>query len=378
MSRDRLEWFSGSDALAFLDSPAASCGSSLLEPTVFNTLAWQRASARYLLNGRTLLLVVWADANAKAAWTAFTWGRESFSGVPASTLRLLGYPASDRYSLQFDAAPGNIQQLALALRVCPRNWDLAIFDELLDDDATRLEMVARMSDWPMKARRRHCASSPLLDLVGGNDAVQASYSSSLRTRLRRARKKLEQAGRAEFTRLQPSPENIDTWVDRIAVVEKASWKGLNGVGIFEPGLRQQFFRSAARELARDGYVDLGLLHLDGQLIAYRFGLRYGGRYLDYNFAHLPEFAELSPGRLLFEHLITSSTALGLKAIDASRGSIEKPHLLADWPTSRVEHYALWLRAPTVTGRVLHWLAQTARPAVRHLTARLVSDNPRQS
>ena len=112
------------------------------------------------------------------------------------------------------------------------------------------------------------------------------------------------------------------------------------------------------------------MRLDGQLIAYRWQPRFRGGILDYNFAHLPQYDGLSPGRVLLDDIIQAAASRALDRVDASRGSIRRPHLLADWTNEFVDHYTLWLTNDTVRGLLLYLLAKHVNPWRHRLGARI--------
>ena len=132
-----------------------------------------------------------------------------------------------------------------------------------------------------------------------------------------------------FRRWQPGPDELAGILPRLGAVEARSWKGRHGVGIFAPEDRWRFLVDVSHHLAARRWLDIATLSLDGRIIAYRYGFRYRARFLDYNLAHDPDYAQLSPGRVLLDEIIRDSHRLGLEAVDASRGALDPPHLLAD-------------------------------------------------
>ena len=74
--------------------------------------------------------------------------------------------------------------------------------------------------------------------------------------------------------------------------------------------------------------------------------------------------------MLLDDIIQAASTRGLARVDASRGSIHRPHLLDDWTTAHLDHYALWLVNATVRGALLHLLATHVNPWRQRLSARI--------
>ena len=170
-----------------------------------------------------------------------------------------------------------------------------------------------------------------------------------------------------FERHQPTSADVADRVAECAVVENASWKGHGGKGIFS-GAGLALFTEVARRFADRGWLDIGLLRVDGRVVSYRFGFRQRGVFYDYNLAYHPEFAAGAPGRVLLAEMIASSRAQGLRCFDASRSGLGDTHLLADWCDERIDHHELWLFNDNLRGYLLQAARQRLRPLVNRLRA----------
>jgi CelD/BcsL family acetyltransferase involved in cellulose biosynthesis len=336
--------------------------------TVFNTREWMSCAAGHVATGRRLLVLRLESQGRLFACLPFTAGLERLRGIPARTLRMLGHPYSDRIALP--VRPGDshlLHSVVDALLACPSPWDALVLSEL-HDPAERAQLTKALSRHPeLSVHWRDCARSPLLRLDFDTvEELQASYSKSLRLRLRRARSKLDAAGTVRFERMLPAPAEVPALIATMKAIEDASWKGQRSLGIFSTPAGVRFFTAVAERFAARGWLDLGFLHLDDRPISYRFGFRHDGVFYDYNLAFDPAHAQFAPGRLLLDHMIVSSHAAGLARVDASRSSVDEPHLLADWSGEHVDHAELWVLRPTVSGRVLAWARRHVHPIAQRL------------
>ena len=365
------QWYGGAEAVRCLSENLDPLVSACPDATVFNTREWLLPAAEYLLAGRELMVLTIHERGDLVGMAPLTWGTEWLAGIRVRTLRYLGYPYSDRIGMLVSpASTSGFDGLVDGMLACPEPWDLIMLDEVLGSDVDRFTQYVSRRTPGMKTRVRHCARSPILQVAGAGDAVEQRYPSSLRTRLRRARKKQVASGKVEIRCVRGAVEDCDALVAAIAEIEGISWKGDEGVGVFTPGQRRDFFSEVTRGLFARDRLDLWLMHLDAKLIAYRWQPRFGGAVLDYNFAHLPDVGALSPGRVLLDEAVQAAARdPDLDRVDASRGSITRPHLLSDWTTECLDQYALWLANATARGALMHFLAVRVNPWVKRLRRR---------
>jgi len=173
-------------------------------------------------------------------------------------------------------------------------------------------------------------------------------SGDTRYKLRRARKRTQACG-AVVERITPDATTIVPCLEQLAMVEEASWKGDDGVGIFSPGPNRDWIINGFTALAAEGRVRVVQLTLEGRCISYRLGLLDQGRLYDYNLAFLPEFASLGSGRLLLDEWFHWGLDEGWDYIDASRVSLHhSSHQLHERMTNQVEHlrWSFYSRRPS--------------------------------
>jgi len=336
--------------------------------TVFVTPEWFECAAAVLPAGRQLAVLALTRGERLIGWIPFTLGVERLHGVPTRTLRVLGHPLSDRVVLPVEQDDPNALDAIVNTLVAPdARWDVAILSELPEGEQLASLSASLARHQTIGASWRLCARAPRLTLAFEDAAaLRGQYGRTLRTRLARARRKLAAAGEVSFERLLAAPEEAPGLVELARTIEAASWKGRDGVGIFGTAAGLTFFGHVAMRFAARGWLDIGVLRLNGAPISYRFGFRFRGVFYDYNLAFEPAYAALSPGRILLEEMIVSSLAQGLVAIDASRSSEAEPHLLADWTTQALTHSELWLYRTTARARALYWLRTRLRPALQRL------------
>jgi CelD/BcsL family acetyltransferase involved in cellulose biosynthesis len=137
-----------------------------------------------------------------------------------------------------------------------------------------------------------------LDRFGSyQEFLDSVFGPKTRQSLRRKERKLQEAGDTSMEFLE-TPETITPWLKKIITLELDSWKGAKGVGIFRSASLRSFYHLLIENLAAQRRLRLAILTIDGRLAAYEIGLLGPDTYCMHTMSFCPEFAALSPGRLL--------------------------------------------------------------------------------
>ncbi len=351
------DWKCLSDKDSTVNVQAEELFSRMSNSTVFSSPTWQMLAKDFIVeNRRNYELNIYLGSEL-CGWLLISVGKEIIYKIESVTIRFVGYPLNDRMSFLLDSnMPDLISFMVNTLFKAPFFWDVAIFNELYDlDEKNRLDesLVCKSA---IRTQWSENAVSPYIDLKFNSKLeLYDSYSKSLKIRLRRAEKKINKKGEVEFKRLTPDIAEVDYYIDLIKSIEDKSWKGKKGVGLFSTEKDEKFFRAVAKSFAKQKWLDISFLYLDGKPISYRFGFSRHQTYYDYNLAFDDKFSKLSPGRLLLDKIIVSSLELGQKRVDSSRSSIKELHLLADCSKGIIKHHDLWIFKKTLKGYILFFI-----------------------
>ena len=134
-------------------------------------------------------------------------------------------------------------------------------------------------------------------LEGGVDGFLSRRSAAFRRNLRRAERAAGERG-VRFERCRPlAAGEADAAFERMARVERASWKGLEGRGMAEPP-SSEFYGGMLRRLASAGAGRVAFARLDERDVGYVFGGVAGPYYRGQQFSYAEECRGLSLGNLL--------------------------------------------------------------------------------
>ncbi|WP_157264906.1 GNAT family N-acetyltransferase [Azohydromonas aeria] len=278
-------------------------------------------------------------------------------------------------------APGRVQSLAnyytaLYAPLCAAGADADDFVPLIRAVVHAHAPLHRLRLQPMDPRSagfgalsralRRCGLMPFAFHCFGNwflpcaglpwERYLAERPGALRSTIRRAQRKLERVGaRVEIvTGGQRLPEAIAAWEQ----VYAASWKQPEPHPAFMPGL--------IATSARQGWLRLGLVWLDGHPIAAQLWLVAAGKASIYKLAYDQAFAAFAPGTVL--------TAQLMRHVLEQDRVVEVDYLMGDdaykrdWMSERRERWGLVaynLRTlPGAAAALREGLARAAKPLLR--------------
>ena len=325
----RLSWLTSLAEPGFPAQAYEALRQSLPQATPFNGLAWLRAAEAALQPGQSLHVLLGHDGERLCLCLPLL-RMPLRAGLPGFVvLRHLGWPLSDRIGLMVDLVE---QDAPVVLRAIRRQLPHAL---LQLNELTAGEPWLLHWGWHCSTHERRRACNVPVHWLSDTDRQEVSGDP--RYKLRRARKRIAACG-AQVRRVRADAGNIGEWLQRIAAVEDASWKGDDGVGIFSSAQSRAWMFQALAGLAGEDLLRLVVLELEGECISYRLGVLERGRLYDYNLAFLPAHADLGSGRVLLQEWIDWGLDEGWQWIDASRVSLENSsHQLHERMTGQVEH-----------------------------------------
>lgn len=332
----------------------------------FQRVEWLAAWAAHPTQRRDCFVAARERDGRLVAGLPLQIGRGTLGRWRLAKVEVAGSPWLDRVDVaRVDDAEGEafLDELLEWLLHERRGWTLLDLREATAGGFL-IETVARLAAARgLRVERRVCSRAPRFDMgVGGPRAPSAN----LRSQLARGAKRLAASGAVEIAFERPDPRRLDRLLDECAAVERASWKGKTATGILARAEPAAFFRPLFAALARAGAFAVGTLRLDGVLHAYHLGFLHEGAFLSYNLANRPEQQEHGPGTLLLQAMAEQGAKLGITVLDASRGEIERPHLLHRYGGPVRDHEQLLIWRPGARGAAVHLARTQLLPLLRKL------------
>ncbi len=161
---------------------------------------------------------------------------------------------------------------------------------------------------------------PVIRLPGDVETYRAGLGRSRRYTLQRKLKRLQGAGRIEYS-YATSPAEIGAALDSLIALHQRRWSTGSSGGVFARDASKRFHREVVQVLSEGGRVSIDLLTLDDRPLAAIYGLMYQGVYYFY----LPGFdpaaiPKASPGLLLLYHRIEQAIYDGEHTVDLLQGA----------------------------------------------------------
>ena len=265
-------------------------------------------------------------------------------------VRVLTYPLHDWGSFYGPIGPQPDATLAAGLahvRRTPRDWDIL---ELRWIDPGGPD--SRRTEQAMRAAGFHACKSvwdrtAMIDLEGGWDAYLAGRTGKWRNNLRRTERRLGRQGRVDYLRYRPRGQALGEedprWdlYDLCEDIARRSWQGSStrGTTLSHESIRQ-FLRSSHVVAARAGAVDLNLLLLDEQPLAFAYNYCCRGHVYGLRAGYDAELSREGAGNLLLARAIEDSFRREDLLYDLGAGYIQgkRPLLSRIVPILRYSHF----------------------------------------
>jgi CelD/BcsL family acetyltransferase involved in cellulose biosynthesis len=283
--------------------------------------------------------------------------------------------------------PANVHSLRASLTVCPGEegaavlkalwavttdlpqWDtLDVANVVEGSGLDRLIALAR-ADGYRTARKRTSqtlhlsidASTP--EKSGAQPPWLAGTRPKFRSHLRRAKRQLEEQGTLELKHYnEADPEALA----KFYALEASGWKGAEGTAIKCDAHTRQFYDAVAQAAARDGYLSLDFLELNGKPIAGHFGFNLRGRYFLDKAGYDEAFRRHGPGQLLVNEILSQTRERGLREFDFVGPATWDE---SRWASARRTNYRIFIFRKNLYGALLHAVRISARDALRKLMGR---------
>jgi CelD/BcsL family acetyltransferase involved in cellulose biosynthesis len=290
--------------------------------------------------------------------------------------------------------PANVHSLRASLTVCSgeegavtlkalwqaainlSGWDLIDVANVVEGNALDRFVGLAKADGYRMARKRISQTLYLpIDASVSSTSDKAAQPPWLagtrpkfRSHLRRAKRQLEEQGTLELKHYSAAdPEALKKFYD----LEASGWKGAEGTAIKCHPSTRQFYDAVAQAAARDGYLSLDFLELNGKPIAGHFGFNLRGRYFLAKAGYDEAFRRHGPGQLLVNEILGQTPQRGLREFDFVGPATWDE---SRWASARRTNYRVFIFRKSVYGALLYAARISARDAVRKLLGRLEDEN----
>jgi len=266
------------------------------------------------------------------------------------TVRVLTYPLHDWGSFYGPVGPDPGAALTAGLRHIRRSrrdWDTVDLRWAGATAQHAAETAKAMRAVGLQAYKTLWDRTGLVELAGTWEDYLARRSAKWRSNFRRQERKLAQQGRLTYLRYRPVGDRCGDgdprWdlYDACERIARRSWQASSATGttLTHPSVRA-YLRDAHAAAARAGGVDLNLLLLDGQPVAFAYNYRWQGYVYGLRAGYDAQQALNGAGGLLYTYAIRDSFRRGDHTYDFGVGSLAlKRHFVTRVaPIFRYSHF----------------------------------------
>jgi CelD/BcsL family acetyltransferase involved in cellulose biosynthesis len=289
----------------------------------------------------------------------------SLHGVPVREIVALANTHSCRFDMVAEdpdsAGKAFFQHLARR-----DDWDvLRILDVPETGQTWNLYNAAMAAGYPVGIWESQ--RSPYLTLPAIKEELQGRVSTQQRANARRRMRQMEAKGAVQFELLRATDSaRIPAVLEDFFEVEKSGWKGAGGTAVDQDGSTRTFYTRLAEVCAKNDWLSLYKLTLNGQSVAFQYGITYNGSYMLPKLTFREEFSELSPGLVLMHEILLDSISRGLQCIDML-GSDDEWKLR--WSRTVLPHYWLYIFRDNFKGRTLQKMKFSWGPKLKDIMNR---------
>lgn len=284
------------------------------------------------------------------------------------TVRVLTYPLHGWGSFYGPIGPNPTATLMAGLRYLqsqPKDWDMLDLRWVDADgvDCGRTRQAMKQVGW--FGGEQPWMQSAQIDLSNGWDAYWGTRKTKWKSNIRRMQRKLQEAGKLELVRYRPEGTrhgDDDLRLDLYRQCEelaRRSWQGssTSGTTLSHESVAT-YLRDAYVAAVRAGGVELCLLTLNGQPIAFAFNYHRDGRVYGVRAGYDPQFSNYGVGSVFQMMMLEDSALRGDVLFDLGPGALD---CKKGWQTrlQNCYRYTYYNRGSLQAQalRVKHWLTR---------------------
>jgi CelD/BcsL family acetyltransferase involved in cellulose biosynthesis len=299
----RVDVLSGAGLFQELNSPWRDLVSHSPEASPFQTLEWQETWWRHFGGMREPQAFVVYEGDDLVGLMPLMRTRG-----PWRTLRPMGLGPSDYlHPLARVGYEDAVTACLLESMSTTKNVDLIDLHQIRETRALAASFVGTTIEQ---------ATCLVLDLPSSFDAYLGIIGKSLRYDVRKLDKSLFCTGRAVIERVQA--DDIEQGMDILFDQHRMRWRRRGLPGAFL-GKAVRFHKEWSALAARNGWLRLSVLKLDGEPIGAIYAMALGGTTYYYQAGFDPAKGSVSPGTLLVAQTIRTAIEEGASQFDFMRG-----------------------------------------------------------
>lgn len=253
-----------------------------------------------------------------------------------------------------------------ALRV-RSDWDAIRLTHLTGNSCALAEFAAAVAARGFRAQRAVYGENPVIELAPSWETFYAGRGRRLKKSNNLTANRIKKSGEIgiDWLRGKADAAAVQKWQAEIVRISAASWKETTGLTLDNAG-PQAFMRRLLVHAAKNGWLSLWRLTLDGQTVATETQIEYAGEVFALRADYDQTYRELSVGSYLNWKLLEQMFASDLERYFLGPGG--NAYKLR-WTERALALDQLEVFNRTLRGRIAAYLEITLRPRLRALRGR---------
>lgn len=323
---------------------------------------WFKMWLKHFLNNNKLLILLLYKGPQLVTIAPCLIKKEKFKGINVKTIELIGNVYSPfRYFVLSELNDGErVKSLSFIFQFLSkghRDWDILDLNSIPEENNCFDILKIAVQQGGGKYRDVACYGDWYLDEIEcSGDDFFSNLPQKIRKDVSYCRRRLQNMGNFEF-KLITNDDMIDHYMDLYYSVYSKSWQEREGVG-------PNFHRDLAKIAARNGWLRLGFLSLNGSPIASQFWISCNNYAYILKTVYDQNYKKYSPGKILTLEIVRFVIDIDkVKTIDYVQGDEAYKQ---DWTPKRRERRGTTIFNDNFKGQVLALLMLRVLPTIeRH-------------
>jgi hypothetical protein len=284
------------------DEIVDSQSASILGPDVTCTSTWTEVLWENHLKRQKLEALVGESHGRIDAILPFYRVRKTVHFVPCRSLVATCKLYDGRGGFVLRNAPlEGLAALLAGLKTCVSGWDVFFFT-LVENSSAHNALLQLENRRGFRLEKVESHPSPYFLMNTTWEEYFAALQNRFRGQLRKFEKRARAAGDLTYKVFESGPD-LDYFYDSVRQIERQSWKEKAGTSLTANEVQDRFHARIMHAAADRGWMSGHLLELNGEPIAYQFGLIYNGVFYDLKGSFKDQFREIGAGRVMYRLLI---------------------------------------------------------------------------
>jgi len=294
---------------------------------IFLTWEWISNWWQVYGNNKELYVLTLKDNESTLVGIAPLYIRKNkiLKGFPVNEVRFLGTgeDVSPDY-LDFIIEQGRESEAldAYIRHLASKNqWDILNLTDMLSTSCNISFLTEAAQNGKFTIRQSDCATCPYIALPSSWEEYVSTLSANTRYNVKRRIKNIERDFTVRYF-VWEDFEMLDDAMERLAHLHNKRWEEKECRHSFSSNEYVLFHKAVAKDFAKQGWLYLSCLELNGEIVGMLYDYRYGDNISYYQAGFDPAFHKYSPGLVLRAYVIRRAIDEGIKEVDLLKGAYD--------------------------------------------------------